>query len=162
MLTKRKKIVVLTSMIALLVITGFLNFTLNNQGSDPAGSPVVTDFFASFRADRLETRNQQIALLDSVIMQADVDPAAKAEAEAKKVALTNSIEFERVTEGLLSARGFVDVVVSNSNGMVNVIVKTVSELTGGDVAGIVQVIQDAGSSSGSPVELRNIKVIPIE
>ena len=63
MLGKKGKIFVLAGMIALLVVTGVLNIYLNKSAQKAnAGTDNVTsaDFFAAYRTDRSETRNQTI------------------------------------------------------------------------------------------------------
>ena len=61
-----------------------------------------------------------------------------------------------MTEGLIKARGFEDVIVTNSNSCINVIIKS-SSLTSGEVAQIVSIVQEQ-----SNIGLENIKIIPVE
>ena len=53
-MSKKKKIIVLASMVALLVLTGCLNYFLNRTGSQSAGADnqvSYSDYFAASRAE---------------------------------------------------------------------------------------------------------------
>ena len=66
------------------------------------------------------------------------------------------MEMELVTEGLIKAKGFDDVIVTSSSSCINVIVKS-ANLTSGEVAQIVSIVQEQSNAS-----LDNIKIIPVE
>ena len=157
-MNKKRKIVILSVMFVLLVATGYLNIVLNGNTATIANSSnVVTgNFFTTYRSDRQSTRDQEIACYDAIIASATASSEAKATAEAKKQALVSTMEMELVTEGLIKARGFEDVVVTNSNSCVNVIVKSAT-LTSSEVAQIVSIVQEQSNMS-----LDNIKIIPVE
>ena len=56
MLSKKSKIIVLSAMLALLVVTGYLNVYLNNRSkSDSAAQANTADFFTTYRSDRTAT-----------------------------------------------------------------------------------------------------------
>ena len=62
-MSKKKKIIVLVSMVALLVLTGCLNYFLNRPKSSEAdsnGTTMYTDYFTSSRNDREQARNQTV------------------------------------------------------------------------------------------------------
>ena len=63
MLTKKKKIIVLASMLVLLVVTGFLNIMLNNTTENVStnleSEYSSSSFFATCRTDRTNTRNEK-------------------------------------------------------------------------------------------------------
>jgi len=157
-MSKRKKIIVLSVMFVLLVVTGYLNIALNKTTTTPtANTNVVTgNFFVTYRTDRQSTRDQEIAYYDAIIASSSSSSEAKANAESKKQDLINNMEMELVTEGLIKARGFDDVIVTSASGCVNVIVKSAT-LTSGEVAQIVSIVQEQSS-----VGLDNIKIIPVE
>ncbi len=157
-MSKKKKIIILATMFVLLVVTGYLNIALNGGVSTPAASEnVVTgNFFTTYRTDRQSTRDQEIAYYDAIIASATASAEAKQNAEIKKRELVNSMEMELVTEGLIKAKGFEDVIVTNSNSCINVIVKS-KELKSNEVAQIVSIVQ-----AQSNVALENIKIIPVE
>lgn len=157
-MSKKKKIIILSVMFVLLVVTGYLNIALNKSGTTlTSGENVITgNFFTTYRTDRQSTRDQEISYYDAIIASATSSSEAKANAEAKKQELVNNMEMELVTEGLIKAKGFEDVVVTNSNGCVNVIVKS-AELQTSEVAQIVSIVQEQAN-----VGIDNIKIIPVE
>ena len=142
-MSKKKKIVILATMFVLLVVTGYLNIALNNNSvTTTSGENVVTgNFFTTYRSDRQSTRDQEIAYYDAIIASATSSADAKSAAETKKQELVSTMEMELVTEGLIKAKGFEDVIVTSSNNCINVIVKS-PELTSGEVAQIVSIVQE--------------------
>lgn len=158
MLSKKKKIIILSVMAVLLVVSGYLNIALNNSVSNVSNNNNATQasFFATYRTDRINTRNQEIMYLDAIINNESSTNEAKKTAEDKKVSLVQTMELELVIEGLIKAKGFDDVVVTNTTNNVNVIVKS-AELTAGEVSQIVSVIEEQTGKS-----IDNIKIIPVE
>lgn len=157
-MSKRKKIIILSVMFVLLVVTGYLNIALNKTNvATVSNENVITgNFFVTYRTDRQSTREQEIAYYDAIIASANSSPEAKANAEAKKQDLINNMEMELITEGLIKARGFDDVIVTSASGCVNVIVKS-PILTSSEVAQIVSIVQEQSNAS-----IDNIKIIPVE
>lgn len=152
---KRKKALILTGMAALLIVTGYLNLTLNNKVVD-TGTQSQLGFFATYRTDRIATRNQEIAFYDAIIANTSSSAEAKATAETKKEQLIALIDSELIIEGLIKAKGFNDVIISNSAKNINVIVKC-SSLEQYQRAQIIAVIQE---QTGKSIEF--IKIIPTE
>lgn len=138
-----KKVIVLSCMVALLVVTGVLNFVLNDQLSakDPSvnGGATVETFFSSYRADRETARAQEFSYLDAIIASAESSDSVKASAEQKKLELLANIETELVLENLIKSKGFDDAVVTMSTDNVNVIVNK-AELTSEEASQILGVI----------------------
>ena len=158
MVTKRKKIIVLSVMMLLLVSTGFLNLTLNNQATLQASNNETSNlsFFASYRADRDTARDQQLIYYNSIVESANASEESKSEAQASIKELAAKIEKELLLEGAILSKGFEDVVVSFTDNFVNVIVKS-SELQEAEVAQIVEIVQN---QTQKPID--NIKIIPME
>ena len=157
-MSKRKKIVILATMFVLLVVTGYLNIVLNGGATTVTNSDnVVTgNFFTTYRTDRQSTRDEEMAYYDAIIASATTSAEAKSTAELKKQELVATMETELVTEGLIKAKGFDDVIVTSSNSCVNVIVKSAA-LTSTEVAQIVSIVKEQTNAS-----LDNIKIIPVE
>lgn len=157
-MSKKKKIIILATMFVLLIVTGYLNIVLNENQTITAGSEsVVTgNFFTTYRTDRQSTRDQEMAYYDAIIASATSSAEAKANAESKREEIVSNMELELVTEGLIKAKGFEDVIVTSSTSCINVIVKS-GELTSSEVAQIVTIVQQQ-----SGAELDNIKIIPVE
>ena len=158
MLSKKKKIFIICGFCLLLAVTGILNIVLNNKATSEVDGNVVTsgNFFATYRVDREETRQQEILYLDAIIANASSSAEAKQTAETKKAEIVALMEKELVVEGLIKAKGFEDVVVSSTATAINVIVKS-AELQAEEVAQIVEIIQ-----SQTEYSLDNIKIIPVE
>jgi stage III sporulation protein AH len=157
-MSKKKKIIILATMFVLLVVTGYLNIVLNGSTTLQTSSEnVVTgNFFTTYRTDRQSTRDEEMAYYDAIISSATTSSEAKASAEAKKAELVEKMDLELVTEGLIKAKGFEDVIVTSSSSCINVVVKS-GELTSAEVAQIVAIVKEQAN-----VELDNIKIIPVE
>ena len=86
---KKKKIVILTGMVALLVLTGVLNIVLNNtvgNATNVSGENTYVDFFTSYRDYRTESREQSLLYYDEIIASESSSAEAKAEALIRAMA----------------------------------------------------------------------------
>ena len=157
MLSKKSKIFVLVGMLALLVVTGYLNVYLNNRSkSDSLVTANSADFFTTYRNDRTTTRNQTMLYLDSIIESDFSSKEAVAEAEKNKLALTGAMEAELNLEGTIKSMGFADVVISTGNDYCNVMVKT-KELKSEQVAKILEAVTAQTGKTANYV-----RIIPVE
>ncbi len=157
MFTKKKKIIVLASMVALLVITGFLNIRLNSVGSTQSVSTYTSaSFFSTYREDRTASRNESIAYYDSIIASSYSSAEAIKSAEQKREVLIENMTSELTMEGLIKAKGFTDAIVSLSDSYINVIVKA-EALEDSEVSQIVEVVQGQTKK-----DIDYIKIIPVE
>ncbi len=158
MVSKKKKIIVLSVMMVLLVATGFLNVALNNSTpvQPTSGEVSSANFFSTYRSDRQATRNQEILYLDAIISSDTSTTEAKELAESQKLQLVQMMEQELVLEGLIKAKGFKDTIVTMTTSNINVIVKDAT-LESTEVAQIVDIIQE---STGKDID--NIKIMPVE
>ena len=144
-------------MVLLLGVTGYLNVALNNNATTPTSGAITTaNYFDTYRTDRQSTRDQELLYYDSIISSESSSSEAIANAEAKKLEIVNAMESELVMEGLIKAKGFQDVIVTNSANNVNVIVKG-ANLESSQVAQIVEIVKQQTSKS-----IDNIKIIPVE
>lgn len=158
-MSKKKKIIIISVMVALLLITGYVNVALNSSLSDGVSTPTSTtsaNFYATYRAEREATRAQEIQFYDSIIASATSSDEAKQEAEANKLALISQMEKELVTEGIIRGKGFSDAVITSSDANVNVFVQS-AELTSVEVAQIASVVTEQLG-----VEIDKIVIIPSE
>lgn len=158
-MTKKKKIIVLSCMIALLAITAVFNFVMTTETIDVNQTAALTssNYFAQYRAERVTTRNEEILQLDSIIASAEEGSVEKSDALAMKLELTELTEKELLLETLIKAYGFEDVVVviGLDSENVNVITKTTS-LSTDDAIAIYTIINDEMVASPE-----NVKIIPI-
>ena len=159
-LSKKKKIIILSVMIALLLVTGYVNVALNSSLSSSAthtsASTSNANFYTTYRNERESTRTQEIQFYDSILASATSSGEAKAEAEENKLALITQMEKELVTEGIIIGKGFEDVIVTSSSANVNVFVKT-EALTATEVAQITSVVTEQLG-----VAIDKIVIIPSE
>ena len=154
---KRTKIIILTAMVLLLGVTGYLNIMLNSGVKKPDDSTTTTtSYFTAYRTDRETTRDQEMLYYDAIIGSDSATAEAKANAEQARLNLVTQMEKELVIEGLIKAKGFEDAIVTISDIHVNAIVKA-NEIKSTEVAQIVNIIQ---TQLGTDIE--NIKVFPID
>lgn len=153
---KRTKIVVLSLMVVLLGVTGYLNIVLNNQAKETNTTVATTSYFTSYRNDRTSTRDQEILYYDAIIDSETSTSAAIDAAQQAKLALIASMEKELAVEGLIKFQGFSDCVISINDSKVNVVVKCAS-LTENEVAQISTIVKEQLGT-----ELKNIVIIPAE
>lgn len=120
---KRTKIIILSLMIVLLGVTGYLNIALNNASKQTSTTTTSTSYFTSYRNDRSSTRDQEILYYDAIIDNASSTEAAIKAAQDAKMSLISKMEKELAVEGLVKGQGFADCVISISNTKVNVVVQ---------------------------------------
>ena len=156
---KKKKVIVLSCMIALLAITAVFNFVLTTGTIDADESLIVSsaNYFSQYRSERLATRNEELLQLDAIISSAENNSEERADALAMKIELTSITEKELLLESLIKAYGFEDavVVIGLESENVNVIAKT-QELTTDDAVIIYSIVSEEAN-----VSPENVKIIPI-
>ncbi|MCQ2387451.1 MAG: SpoIIIAH-like family protein [Clostridia bacterium] len=159
-MSKKKKIIILSCMVALLAVTAVFNFVLSTGKVGSNEDVVLTsasNYFTQYRTERLNTRNEEIMQLDAVIASASTDSDVMGEALAMKVDLTANTEKELLLENLIKAYGFEDavVVIGLDSDNVNVIAKS-TDLTADDAVAIYTIISEEINISPE-----NVKIIPI-
>lgn len=162
-MTKKKKIIVLSVMIGLLIVTGYINVALNNSLTSTADATTTTQatattqsFYTTYRTERESTRQQEIQFYEAIIASSTSSQDAKEEAEQNKLALINQMEKELVVEGIIVGKGFDDAIVTQSSANVNVFIKS-PELNSGEVAMITDVVREQLG-----VDIDKIIIIPSE
>ena len=98
---KRTKIIILSLMIVLLGVTGYLNIVLNNSITEPTNTTTTTSYFVSYRNDRETSRDQQILYYDAIIDNESSSEEAVQNAENAKLELIAQMEKEldEIAEG---------------------------------------------------------------
>lgn len=158
MFSKKKKIIILTVMVALLVVTGYLNIALNNNVTQPTSSNANLDFYASYRAQREASRESAILYYQGIINDTSSSQEAKQMAEASRKELVDALEKELLIEGLIKGVGFEDVVLTTTSENINVIIKAkIEDLSDAQVAQISTIVQE---QTKKPLD--NIRIIPAE
>ena len=124
-LTKKRKIYILCGMFALLAVTGYLNFTLNNRTSEVGGSRLSV--IETMSQSRTSARAIEIAHLQGIV-NGNFTPEQTAQANARLTEIFLGSEYEITVEHILKSH-FDDAIVSSANGKVNVIIQTPEELS---------------------------------
>ncbi|MDD2445664.1 MAG: SpoIIIAH-like family protein [Clostridia bacterium] len=156
MLKKRTKVIILTAMVLLLGITGYLNITLNNTVIDAGANVTAYNYFDSYRKDRDNIRDQAISYYEAIIASNNYTSEKKALAETKQLALIGEMDSDLSLEYLIKGLGFADVIVTTSTNYINVIIKS-EKLTETEVARVVAVVTEQ-----TDYKLANIKIIPVK
>ena len=159
-MSKKKKIIVLSCMIALLAITAIANvlFMGNNQNTiESQATSSTSNYFTQYRSERNVNRSEELLQLDAVIASATTDSVELSEALTMKTELTKITEKEFLLENLIKAYGFEDVVVviGIDSDNVNVIAKS-SEMTTDEAIVIYSIISEEIN-----IAPENVKIIPI-
>ena len=92
-MSKTKKIIILAVMVALLVVTGYLNIALNNNATQQVSNQNSNlDFYSSYRADRDASREAAILYYKGIIADETSSQEAKDLAETSRKALVDAME----------------------------------------------------------------------
>ena len=101
------------------------------DGSGSAGNQVentetseVLAYFASTQVSRDISREEALAVLQSVVDSADADSAEKAQALEDIATIANNIEAEANIEAMVMAKGFEQCIAIINDGMCTVVVMT--------------------------------------
>ena len=159
-MAKKKKIIILSCMVALLCVTAVFNYVFTGTTKSmtlQTSSANASGYFAQYRSERLTNRNEEILQLDSVIQSADNGSDEYSAALTMKTNITANTEKEMLLETLIKAYGFEDavVVIGLESDNVNVITKS-GNLTSDDAVAIYTIIAEEVS-----VSPENVKIIPI-
>ncbi len=124
-MSKKKKIIVLSCMIALLVTTAVLNFVFAQSVSAGNDATPTASYFSEVKNTRNTSRNKQLAQIDEIISSGEENADAKKEALAMKLKLSKIMEQENLLENLIKAKGYdeVAVTIGMSSDNVSIIVK---------------------------------------
>ena len=89
-MSKKKKVIILSCMIALLAVTAVFNFILTTGTVSLNDSSVSSsaNYFSQYRNERITTRNEELLQLDAIIESAESSSAEYSEALSMKIDLT--------------------------------------------------------------------------
>ncbi len=117
----------------------------DGENNDTPGAAVLAstqlsaDFFSGAKLSREQIRAQNKETLMGIVNDKSISEELKQDAVAALVAMTENAELEDVTESLLEAKGFADVVVHIENSSVDVILNAAS-LTEAQTAQIEDIV----------------------
>ncbi len=153
---KRTKIIILSVMVLLLGVTGYLNIMLNNSINDETiPTQTTSSYFASYRQDRESSRERTMSYYNAIIDSTGSTEEESAKARESMLNLATQIEQELVCEGLIKGLGFEDCIMTITPSNFNVIIKSL-QLQENEVAQIVSILDQQLSAS-----IDNIKIIPV-
>lgn len=157
-MSKKKKIVILSCMIALLVTTAVLNFVLSSNvvGASDTATPTAS-YFTEVRNTRNTSRSKQLEQIDEIIASDSADESTKKEALNIKLKLSKISEQENLLESLIKSKGYGEVAVSVglSSDNISVIVKD-SEFTQDDAIIIYTICQNELNAAPENVYIQAI------
>ncbi len=155
-MSKKKKIIIMSSLVFLLALTAVLNVLLANNVIASGETAVTTsNYFTTFRAERTTTRSEELVQLDSVIALYEEGSEKYEEAVALKLRIVEMMENELLLETLIKSRGFSDAVVSMGmdSENVNVFINS-DELNYNTALSIYTILKDeVGVAPGSIIIL---------
>jgi len=158
--SRRRKILILTGMFVLLIVTGYLNFTLNNNNNTQVGGGGSGTILCSFdHAQRTREVNRQVQIISfENLLASELTQDERSQVVADKQAWMQAMEFENQTENLIRAQGHDDVVVQKNRENINVMVRTTGTLTQNEVTQIQMIIDSVANRT---VNIENIVIMPI-
>ena len=153
--SKKKKFFIMFGMIALLAVTSALNLFLSKSGTELETTSIQSaNFLTSYRASKSETRQTILEYYESII-ESSTSADQITETNALISDLAGRMEQETVLEGLITASGYEDCVVTNADGSYTVMVKSAG-LTSDDVAKILGIlVKETG------VQATNVKITSV-
>ena len=158
-MSNKKKVIVMSSLVALLGATAVFNFVLagTDMGVSADGGVTTANYFTTYRAERTSTRNEELVQLDSVIALYEEGDEKYEAATEMKMEIVAAMEQELILENMVKSLGFSDAVVSVSADMdnVNVFINS-SELTYDTALSIYNMMKsETGIVSG------NVIIMPV-
>jgi stage III sporulation protein AH len=173
MKSKTKKYLLLAGLIVVLVAVGYINFALGNDAdkettadlgeediqidgaiqADDLAVMSTEDYFDNYKVDRENKREEEVAILDSIIDNEKSDAEMIKDAQTQKIEIVRVMEAELKIEGLLAAAGFSDSIVTVQTGSVNVVIDD-TQISKEDAAKILEIVRE---ETDEPAQ--NIKVI---
>ncbi|MCH5160505.1 MAG: SpoIIIAH-like family protein [Clostridiales bacterium] len=159
-MSKTKKIIILCGMVALLVLTGCLNYFLNRTDKTDAANAdntlTYSDYFESSHADRSQSRSETVMYYEAIIESEASSAEAKANAEAELATLIANMETEQRLETLIKALGYEDCIVTVGAENINVVLKS-GAMTEQEVAQVLDIVLSETNKIAA-----NVRIKPIE
>ena len=157
-MSKTKKIVIMSGLVLLLAVTAVFNFVLAGSVDGNADSGVTAaNYFSTYRTERTTTRNEELLQLDSILESTEAGSSAYEEAMALKLEIVGIMERELLLETYIKSLGYSDAVVSIGldSDNVNVFVNA-TELAYNDFLSIYNILtEEAGCDPA------NVNIMPI-
>ncbi|MGN1234533.1 MAG: SpoIIIAH-like family protein [Christensenellaceae bacterium] len=111
-ISNKKKIIVMSCLVALLAVTAAFNFILADREEAQQGAIATANYFMSYRSERTSSRSEELVQLDSVIAATEEGSDRYNEAVEMKMNIIRIMEDELRLETMIKSLGFADAVVS--------------------------------------------------
>ncbi len=154
-MSKKRKVIVLSLMIALLVVTAVFNFVLSGDAVYNEDTTNVA-YFSQYRTQLASQRNEQILQLDKIISESQDDSQAKESALIQKMQLLSLTEQELRLESVIKAYGYDEVVVTMSLNSPNVSVVVKEDVF--EQADAIKIYNLLAQESN--IDCENVNIIP--
>ncbi len=170
---KNRKYIVLTILVAMVAVAGYLNLSYNKPGEENAletqgsgalgeatlvnGNVAEADGLAKARETKDSARSRAMEMLNTIINDSATDKDSREKASAELISMADNIEAEGVIEGTLKTKGFENCVVFITNGTANIAVKSEKALTAAQIAKIQDAVKSAGKVAGDKITITQVK-----
>ncbi len=179
MIVLRRKQVVGVSLIVLVAVAGYLNWTFTNDNVDPdvatmyteaskklgeaqmvsgeaTAAPTETNYFTQSKMDRDIKRSESIEMLMEIINNPNTDKEARTIAETDIHTLADNTERETSIENQIKAKGFANAVAFITEDTISVAVETegLNKQDAAVIQGIVQTVTDMKAEQIKIVEIK--------
>ncbi len=170
---KNRKYIVLTILVAMVAVAGYLNLSYNQPGEQNAvetqgsgalgeatlvnGEPVKNDGLAQAKETKDSARSRAMEMLNTIINDSATDKESREKASAELISMADNMEAEGVIEGTLKTKGFGECVAFITNGTANIAVKSEKPLAAADVAKIQDAVKSAGKVAGDKITITQVK-----
>lgn len=129
---------------------------IESTAAQTEGAAESANYFAVFRQDRENVREQEVQYLETIIQEERTDAETLKDAQERKLALVELMEQEFNVETLLRAKGFSDAAITIHNGTVNVVLKT-EELNEKMVAQVLDIVCRETGANAEQVKITETK-----
>ncbi len=174
-----KKQIIMTCLTLMLAVAVYINYstapsadkkrstvsTVSEESAENYGDtefvnaevePAANDYFAQARLDRMNSRDEAVQTLQTIIGGGDVTEDEMVTDALNAVEVSKLIESEGTIESLIKAQGYEDCVVYLDGESAKVVVKT-QGLDKGQAAAIKQVILDESEVSAENIRIFEVK-----
>ena len=174
----KKNQIIITALAIMIAVAGYINYKdlvskhakdarqtnvslalgeTDAQTGDLLSNDAEPDFIISAKLDREQVRAANKESLLGIINNTSLDEADKAQAVNKMIELTDIAEREAAAELLLEAKGFVDVIVSITDGQADVVVNK-SSLSDTERAQIEDIIKRKSGVSVENITISSVSL----
>lgn len=162
---KSRKYIVLTVLVAMVAVAGYLNLSYNEEDSPGKVTMVSTTPVKQENSETLKSaeetknlsRSKAMELLNVIIKDEATDKESREKASSELVSIADNMEKEGVISGILKTKGFPLNVVFITDGSTTVTVQTEKALTAAQVAQIQDIVKSNAKTPGDKITISQVK-----